>query len=135
MMIALLSVGFVSCSSDDDDDTGSNSELMEKLQGTWVVDKAIMNIMGQTMEVGREELLSYMPSNTYAWDETLSFSGNKVNGVSYTLKGKQLLMEGMSIYDDIAIYIQSVSSNKLLLREVVKVEGYEFTIEIQYRKK
>ena len=57
IMVAMLSVGFASCGSDDDDDeiTGG-SELVDKLQGTWQFQKGTETVMGMTITMDRSSL-------------------------------------------------------------------------------
>jgi hypothetical protein len=69
------------------------------------------------------------------WDATLKFNGNKVNGESYTLNGNQLLIDGMSIYDDITIVVKSVTDTKLILAEMLHSEDLDMTIDLEYHKR
>lgn len=143
IMVAMLSVGFASCGSDDDDDeiTGG-SELVDKLQGTWQFQKGTETVMGMTITMNRSSLSEMkksmeqmMGSRVEFWDETLSFSGSKVNGVNYTLKGNELILDGMDAMDGISISVKSVTSSTLVLRESINMEGIELTADMEYRKK
>ena len=143
MMAAVLSVGFASCGSDDDDDeiTGG-SELVDKLQGTWQFQKGTETVMGMTITMDRSSLSEMkksmeqmMGSRVEFWDETLSFSGSKVNGVNYTLKGNELILDGMDAMDGISISVKSVTSSTLVLRESISMEGIELTADMEYSKK
>ena len=143
IMVAMLSVGFASCGSDDDDDeiTGG-SELIDKLQGTWQFQKGTETVMGMTITMDRSSLSEMkksmeqmMGSRVEFWDETLSFSGSKVNGVNYTLKGNELLLDGMDAMDGISISVKSVTSSTLVLREAISMEGIELTADMEYSKK
>ena len=143
IMVAMLSVGFASCGSDDDDDeiTGG-SELVDKLQGTWQFQKGTETVMGMTITMDRSSLSEMkksmeqmMGSRVEFWDETLSFSGSKVNGVNYTLKGNELILDGMDAMDGISISVKSVTSSTLVLRESISMEGIEFTADMEYSKK
>lgn len=143
IMVAMLSVGFASCGSDDDDDeiTGG-SELVDKLQGTWQFQKGTETVMGMTITMNRSSLSEMkksmeqmMGSRVEFWDETLSFSGSKVNGVNYTLKGNELILDGMDAMDGISISVKSVTSSTLVLRESISMEGIELTADMEYRKK
>lgn len=143
IMVAMLSVGFASCGSDDDDDeiTGG-SELVDKLQGTWQFQKGTETVMGMTITMNRSSLSEMkksmeqmMGSRVEFWDETLSFSGSKVNGVNYTLKGNELILDGMDAMDGISISVKSVTSSTLVLRESISMEGIELTADMEYSKK
>lgn len=143
IMVAMLSVGFASCGSDDDDDeiTGG-SELVDKLQGTWQFQKGTETVMGMTITMDRsllsemkKSMEQMMGSRVEFWDETLSFSGSKVNGVNYTLKGNELILDGMDAMDGISISVKSVTSSTLVLRESISMEGIELTADMEYSKK
>lgn len=143
IMVAMLSAGFASCGSDDDDDeiTGG-SELVDKLQGTWQFQKGTETLMGMTITMDRSSLSEMkqsmeqmMGSKVEFWDETLSFSGSKVNGVNYTLKGNELILDGMDTMDGISISVKSVTSSTLVLREAISMEGIELTADMEYSKK
>ncbi|MBO4893160.1 MAG: hypothetical protein J5502_11195 [Prevotella sp.] len=138
----MLSAGFASCGSDDDDDkiTGG-SELVDKLQGTWQFQKGTETLMGMTITMDRSSLSEMkqsmeqmMGSKVEFWDETLSFSGSKVNGVNYTLKGNELILDGMDTMDGISISVKSVTSSTLVLREAISMEGIELTADMEYSK-
>ena len=145
VMAATLSVGFVSCSSDDDEDGGngaSGSELVDKLQGTWQFQKGTETVMGMTITMDRSSLSQMkssmeqmMGSKVEFWDETLSFSGSKVNGVSYKLDGDKLILDGMDAMDGISISVKSVNSSTLVLREEISMEGIDLTADMEYSRK
>ena len=142
-MLAMLSVGFASCGSDDDDDdiTGG-SELVDKLQGTWQFSKGIETVMGMTITMDRSSLSEMkksmeqmMGTRVEFWDETLSFSGSKVNDVSYKLDGNKLILDGMDSMDGISISVKSVTSSTLVLHETISMEGIDLTADMEYSKK
>ncbi len=143
MMVAMLSFGFASCGSDDDDDDISGgSELVEKLQGTWQFQRGTETVMGMTITMDRSSLSEMkrsmeqmMGSKVEFWDETLTFSGTKVNGVNYKLDGNKLILDGMDAMDDISISIKSVTSSTLVLREDFSMEGISLTADMEYSKK
>ena len=70
-----------------------------------------------------------------AEDETLTFSGTKVNGVNYKLDGNKLILDGMDAMDDISISIKSVTSSTLVLREAFNMEGIDLIADMEYSKK
>ena len=142
MMVALLSVGFVSCGDDDDDDIAGGNELVDKLQGTWQFSKGTETVMGMTITMDRSSLSEMkksmeqlMGTSVEFWDETLSFSGSKVNGVNYTLKGNELILDGMDAMDVMRISIKSISSSTLVLREEISMEGINITADMEYSRK
>ena len=141
-MVAMLSVGFVSCGDDDDDDVTSGIELVDKLQGTWKFQKGTETIMGMTITMDRSSLSEMkrsmeqmMGSKIEFWDETLSFSGSMVNGVNYKLDGNKLILDGMDTMDGISIFVKSVTSSTLMLREAISMEGIDLTADMEYSKK
>ena len=144
MMVAMMSIGFASCSSDDDDENGgaSSSELINKLQGTWDFQRGTETVMGMTITMDRSSLSEMkksmeqmMGTRVEFWDETLSFSGSRVNGVNYTLDGKKLILDGMDAMDGISISVKSVTSSKLVLREEISMEGIDMTADMEYSKR
>ena len=142
MMVAMLSVGFASCSSDDGDSTPNGQELVDKLQGTWQFTKGTEKVMGTTITMDRSTLSEMkrlmeqmMGTRVEFWDETLSFYGNQVNGVNYTLKGNQLILDGMDAMAGISISVKSISSSTLVLHEVISMEGIDLTADMEYSKK
>lgn len=142
IMVALLSVGFVSCGSDDDDDIPGGSELVDKLQGTWQFSKGTETVMGMTITMDRSSLNEMkksmeqiMGTRVEFWDETLTFSNSKVNGVNYKLKGNELILDGMDSMSGIRIVIKSLSSSTLVLREEISMEGISITADMEYNRK
>jgi len=143
MMVAMLSVGFASCSNDDDDNgTSSSSELINKLQGTWEFQDGTENIMGMTITMDRSSLSQIkaqmeqsMGERVEFWDEILTFSGSKVNGVNYKLDGRKIVLEGIDESDGITVSIKSISSSTLVLREEFNIEETELTADMNYSKK
>ena len=144
IMVAMLSVGFISCGDDDDDENGGSSgnELIDKLQGTWQFQKGTEKVMGMTITMDRSSLSEMkksmeqmMGSRVEFWDETLSFSGSKVNGVNYKLDGNKLILDGMDAMEGISISVKSVTSSTLVLREEISLEGIDLTADMEYSKK
>ncbi len=146
VLIALFACCFISCSSSDSDGEFDNEEVGEivaNLQGTWQFKQGTETIMGMTVSFSRSDLMSMKKQMEAAentkieiWDDELKFSGNKVNGVRYTVKdNNQLVINDVDVYDYITIYIKSVTSSRLVLREVFNLEGFDFTADMEYQKK
>ena len=142
LMVAMLSFGFVSCGSDDDDEITGGSELVDKLQGTWQFQKGTESVMGMTITMDHSSLSEMkrsmeqmMGTRVEFWDETLTFSGSKVNGVNYKLDGNKMILDGMDAMDGISISVKSVTSSTLVLREEISMEGIDMTADMEYRKK
>lgn len=143
IMAATLSLNFVSCSGNDDEDTNSmnEDELVTKLQGKWEFYGGNETIMGMTITMDKsslKEMKSMINSATgqkvYIWDETLDFNGYQVNGVRYSLKGSQLIMDGMELFEGFTINIKTVNSTTLVLHEVISMEGIDIVADIEYHK-
>ena len=142
IMVALLSLSFVSCDKDDDEEILGGNELVDKLQGTWQFQKGTETVMGMTITMDRSSLSQMrqsmeqvMGSRVEFWDETLSFSSNKVNGVNYTLDGNKLILDGIDVMDGISISVKSVTSSTLVLRETITMESINLTADLEYSKK
>lgn len=144
VMLAMLSVGVTSCGddNDDDDEIMSGSELVDKLQGTWQFQKGTETVMGMTITMDRSSLSEIkksmeqmMGSKVEFWDETLSFSGSRVNGVSYKLDDNKIILDGMDAMDGISIAVKSVTSSTLVLRETISMEGIDLIVDMEYNKK
>ncbi|MBR1468231.1 MAG: hypothetical protein IJ606_06350 [Bacteroidaceae bacterium] len=140
MMMAVVSLGFVSC-GDDDGPEGPDNEYYAPLQGTWQFQKGTETVMGMTIDMDRstmEELRSQMEqmsgTRVEFWDETLYFSGMKVNGVTYNLKGNKIILDGMDAMKGFSVSIKSISSSKLVLHEVISMQGLEITADIEYSR-
>lgn len=143
MMVTLLSVGFVSCGGDDEDENGivNGDDLVTKLQGKWEFYGGKETVMGTTITMDKStlnEIKSMMSSATgqrvYFWDETLNFNGYQVNGIKYSLKGSQLIMDGMDLMEGFTITIKTINSTTLVLHEVISMEGIDIVADIEYHK-
>lgn len=139
LVVVFFSLGLTACSGNDDDDEigggGDSSEIVSRLQGTWDFDHGSFNMMSMNITMDRNTMMMYKPANTEIWDLTLKFSGNRVNGTPYTIQNNHLLVEGMSIYDDISIVIKSLTNNVLVLAETVNMEDMSVTVDLEYHKK
>lgn len=143
MVVAILSIGITSCSKDEDDDGNSSStELVNKLQGTWQFSKGTENMMGMTITLDRSSLSQLksqmeqiMGERVEFWDEALTFSGSKLNGINYKLDGRKIILDGIDESDGITVSVKSVTSSTLVLREEFNMEGLELTADMEYSKK
>ncbi len=95
IVAATCLLGTVACSDNDD-----LSASAEQLQGTWAFYEAHGRVDGYSFSFNAEELrkISKEFGLTF-WDDTFTFSGNKVNGVEYKIDGNRLIM---SSYGDIS---------------------------------
>ena len=144
MMMTMLCVGFTSCGDDDEEDGTagmSDTEIISKLQGTWTFNSGTETVNGYTVQMSKSDLdeiksmmSQAMGARVYFWDETLEFSGYKVNGVSYSLNGQQLIMDGMELLDGFTISVKSVTSTTLVLHEVFVMEGVSIVADMEYLK-
>ena len=100
--------------------TRENETVYERLKKTIEMKKSMEQMMGSKVEF---------------WDETLFFSGSKVNGVTYRLEGNKLILDGMDVMDGISISVKSVTSSTLVLREAISMEGIDLTADMEYSKK
>lgn len=83
LMVAVLSVGFVSCSSDDDDDFNYSKEV---LYGTWQMSDVKMSESGSYIKWPFQTTTA-----TFKSDGTYSGSGYFGNGSgTYTAKGNSI---------------------------------------------
>lgn len=146
IVAVVLTMGLSSCSSGSDDDEFNSEELGEivsKLQGNWQFEGGTETVMGMTINFSRSDLMEMKKQMEDAentkievWDDELKFCGNKVNGVRFSIKdNNQLIIDEDDVYDLITIYINSVTSSKLILHEVINMEGFDFTADMEYRKK
>lgn len=95
---------------------------------TITMDRSSLSQMKAQMEQAIGEKVEF-------WDETLTFSGSKVNGVSYKLDGRKIILEGIDESDGITVSIKSITSSTLVLREDFSMEGIELTADMEYSKK
>lgn len=142
MMVAIVSVSFVSCSKDNDDGFLLDTELVNKLQGTWEFSNGTEVVMGMTITMDRSSLGQIKATMEQAlgervefWDEILVFNGSKLNGVSYKLNGNKIILDGIDETDGIKVYVKSITSSTLVLREDISMEDLELTANMEYSRK
>lgn len=88
-LIVMIIAGFASCGDDKDEPSGN--DLVDRLQGTWTIDKMKIQVLGQTFEYDLDDLKDETGYNQF-YDEKLTFSGNKVNGQTYKVDGDRILL-------------------------------------------
>ena len=68
------------------------------------------------------------------WDETLTFSGNKVNGIEYEVKGDKFSFTGTD-YGDLPCTISTLTESKLVFHyDMKELTGIECTVDLEYKK-
>lgn len=142
IMVAILSVGFVSCGGDDDDSwKNDETELLSKLQGTWEFYGGKETVMGTTITIDKSTLdelkttlSTELGNRVYFWDETLVIEGTRMNNVPFSLKNSQIILDGMDLMEGFTITVKSVSSTKLILHEAINIEGLNLVMDVEYHK-
>lgn len=123
---------FSSCEKDDDDDSVQGSNLVEALQGTWNFQKMKVSVMGQTIEMNADDLKDETGYGAF-YDETLTFSGNKVNGAEYEINGNKILLP---YYVEQQWWAKvSISGSKLELYYNITEQGVSMQLWTIYTKK
>ncbi len=113
----------------DDEDSPSGDALIERLQGTWFFDKAKLNIMGQTIEMNADEIRNGSGYENF-YDESLSFSGTKVNGQTYKVDGNRVMLPWYTNLDWWAKV--SFSKSQLIFEYDITQNGVNFKMWCYY---
>lgn len=132
-MLCLFSVSLHSCGSDDDEPGAgapTGDDLVEMLQGTWTIEKMKVKTFGQTIELGIDDLKNYSGYSDF-YDDVLSFNGNKVNGLSYSIDGNSILLPW---YDETWWTEVSFSGNQMTLYYNINYEGVPMELWAIYSK-
>lgn len=146
-LILLLSMPMVLTSCGDDKDEPDGGSDVSLLMGdTWQFQKAVVNAMGQKLEMSYREIKSYMSqemgtNNLIIVDEKLRFTedemifvntGDRVN-YRYSSNGK-FWFEGMEELSEIGfnITIPSLTKNQLIFRYSMSVSGMTITEDLYY---
>lgn len=132
VFLFVIPVGILTACGDDDDDVNVS---VEQLQGTWVFEKGVTNTMGQTVTIDRNQLHQIgSQMGVSFWDETLTFSGNKVNGIEYEVKGDEFSFTGTE-YGDLPCTISTLTESKLVFHyDMKELTGIECTVDLEYKK-
>lgn len=119
---------------------GNGSSVNTKyLTGKWTFQKGIYNISGQKVTITKNQLKEYAAqAGVSIWDETLTFSGSKVNGIGYEVVGNKFRYTG-GIYDegyeDMTITIPTLTGSQLVLRyDLTKMIGMSYIADLYYSK-
>jgi len=129
-MCLTVSMAFVSC-SDDDEDEPKGGDLVEQLQGTWNFDIMKVNVMGQTIEMDKDEIVDNTGYDRF-YDDVLTFSGEKVNGTSYQVSGNKVMLPW---YEELGWWASvSFSGNKMTMYYDINYEGAAMKMWITYVK-
>ncbi len=135
MAFCICAAGFFTSCSDDKDEpsssSGGSSVSAEQLDGTWTVKKMKMEVFGQTMEMTLEELKQSSGYNQF-YDDVLTFSGNKVNGSTYTRDGNRILLPW---YEELGWWSTvSISGSEMTLYFDIVQEGVSMKLWTVYTK-
>lgn len=119
----MCSVGlFSSCGDDNGEPKGD--DLVEKLQGTWYFDVMKIKVAGQVLEFTADELKHESGYDGF-YDEKLTFSGNRVNGLEYSVKKNSVLLPWYEEQDWWATV--SFSGSKMTMYYSVYSEGVKWS--------
>ncbi|WP_294555911.1 hypothetical protein [uncultured Bacteroides sp.] len=134
ILVCVTPIGILTSCGDDDDDELNVS--MEQLQGTWIFEKGVTKTMGQTVTIDRSQLHQIgSQMGVSFWDETLTFSGNKVNGIEYEVKGDEFHFTGTE-YGDLPCTISTLTESKLVFHyDMKEMTGVDCTVDLEYEKK
>ena len=130
VLMAVMSIGFVACSDNDEPDSG---EVAEQLAGTWQFDHGTTTAMGQTITISRSQLLSTAQQmGVQIWDETLRFSGSKVNGADYVVSGSTFYFKD---YPDLKSTYKLSGETLQFTYDMSELVGMQCTVVLYYSKK
>ena len=151
LLLTVLAVSFTSCGSDDDDDDSGyqmgerETELMNKLQGSWQFSTGRETAMGYTFTMTNADLENIKKQYREhgiiltIYDQVLTFAGRKVNDTPYTLHGTELILEGMDEAEaegfSFKINISEITEDKLVLHEALKYGEYDIVADMTYKRK
>ncbi len=143
LLTLLLSVAMTACGDDKDEPGGeNNSSYTERLVGNWKFSSGTETVAGYTFDFTasqlnsmKRDLESATGQSITIWDETLSFTTKKVNGVNYKVKGIELLLDGIEKSDGLKITIKRLDAATLVLHEdFSQMVGETFVADMEYKK-
>ena len=139
VMMMVIGMCFVSCSSDSDDEPDGGSSV-EMLQGKWYFSKGVSKIGGFSNTITRDDLpgLAEQMGVSGFWDEVLTFSGDKVNGITYKIEGNRFYYTSSEYAnDDLIIKISKLTESQLVflydMTDMIGM-GMEATTELHYTR-
>lgn len=148
LLLAIMVVAVTACGKDDDE-PNSKASLLQG--GTWTFQKAVVSFMGQTMEMGLNDIRQmysseFGTSNVMFIDEYLKFDENYVTMVNtgdryryeYYSNGT-LWIEGMDELQDLddidlEMKVKSLSNSQLVIRYTIKAEGVSISEDVYYKR-
>lgn len=130
-LIAIILCGSICIAScGDDKDEPSGDVLKERLQNYWTFERMRISVMGQTVELTPEELRKETDYNGDFYDDNLSFSGDRVNGLPYEINGNKILLPW---YKDLDWWAQvSFDGSRMIMYYNVTNEGVDVEMWITY---
>ena len=139
VMMMVIGMCFVSCSSDSDDEPDGGSSV-EMLQGKWYFSKGVSKIGGFSNTITRDDLpgLAEQMGVSGFWDEVLTFSGDKVNGITYKIEGNRFYYTSSEYAnDDLIIKISKLTDTQLVflydMTDMIGM-GMDATTELHYTR-
>ncbi len=139
VMMMVIGMSFSSCSSDSDDEPDGGSSV-EILQGKWYFSKGVSKIGGFSNTITRDDLsgLAEQMGVSGFWDEVLTFSGDKVNGITYKIEGNRFYYTSSEYAnDDLIIKISKLTDSQLVflydMTDMIGM-GMEATTELHYTR-
>ena len=152
LLVALMAMPLVltSCGDDDDDEPSGIGDVSMLMGDTWTFQKAVVNIMGQSIEMSYDEILSYMSqemgtSNLIVVDEKLRFTEDEMilvntgERVNYRLSSNgNFWFEGLDEMSDsemsLNVSIYKLTNNLLIFRYKFGMQGMTFTEDLYYTR-
>lgn len=135
LMLCTFGMAFTACGGDGDDDgdtPADPSSIKEMLQGTWQAEDCVVKVMGQTIHMTIDEVKEWSGVSNF-YDERLTFSGDRCNNWTYTLKGNKIHYNNVSDYDDTWFTVK-VTDSKLSLTADMEEDGQSVTVTLNYRR-
>ena len=128
--LCVCSGGFLTSCGDDEDEP-KDGDLVERLQGTWYIDRMKISVLGQNMEFTADELKDESGYDRF-YDETLKFDGEKGNGLSYSVDKNSILLPW---YTEQGWWCQvSFSGSKMTMYYDLNYEGINMQLWTTYVK-